>query len=60
MLEAQVPKLKLRDGYAHVEPDRVSKLWGLTLLWEALVLKLTRHVPFAVQVIQLQDQANVE
>ena len=47
MLEVRVPKLKLPDGYAEVEPDWVGKLSGFTLLFEALVLKLAQHMPFA-------------
>jgi transposase len=47
VLEVRVPKLKLPDGYAEVEPDWVGKLSGFTLLFEALVLKLAQHMPFA-------------
>ncbi len=36
------------DGkVALVEPDRVGKLAGLTLLFEALVLMLAQQMPFA-------------
>jgi transposase len=47
MLEVRIPKLKLPDGYAEVEPDWVGKLSGFTLLFEALILKLAQHMPFA-------------
>jgi transposase len=47
ILEVRVPKLRLPDGYANVEPDWVGKLSGFTLLFEALVLMLAQHMPFA-------------
>jgi transposase len=47
VIEIRVPKLKLLDGYAEVEPDWVGQISGFTLLFEALVLKLAQHMPFA-------------
>ena len=47
-LEVRVPRLKLPDGrVALVEPDWAGKLSGFTLLFEALVLTLSRQMPFA-------------
>jgi transposase len=47
-LEVRVPRVKLPDGkVALVEPDWVGKLSGFTLLFEALVLMLAQHMPFA-------------
>ena len=47
-LEVRVPRVKLPDGkVALVEPDWAGKLSGFTLLFEALVLMLARHMPFA-------------
>lgn len=47
-LEVRVPRLKLPDGrVALVEPDWAGKLSGFTLLFEALVLTLSRQMPFS-------------
>jgi transposase len=47
-LEVRVPRLRLPDGkVALIEPDWVGKLAGFTLLFEALVLMLAQHMPFA-------------
>jgi len=47
-LEVRTPRVKLPDGrVALVEPDWVGKLSGFTLLFEALVLLLAQHMPFA-------------
>lgn len=47
-LQVRVPRVKLPDGkVALVEPDWVGKLSGFTLLFEALVLMLAQHMPFA-------------
>lgn len=46
VLEVRVPRVKLPDGVALVEPDWFGKLSGFTLLFEALVLALARHMPF--------------
>src|ERR1700745_1758198 len=47
-LEVRVPRVKLPDGkVALVEPDWVGKVSGFTLLFEALVLMLAQHMPFA-------------
>lgn len=47
ILEVRVPRVRLPDGVALVEPDWFGKLSGFTLLFEALVLALARHMPFA-------------
>jgi transposase len=47
ILEVRVPRVKLPDGVALVEPDWFGKLSGFTLLFEALVLMLARHMPFS-------------
>ena len=46
ILEVWVPRVKLPDGVARVEPDWFGKLSGFTLLFEALVLALAQHMPF--------------
>jgi transposase len=46
-LEVRVPRLKLPDGrVALIEPDWAGRLSGFTLLFEALVLMLSRQMPF--------------
>lgn len=47
-LEVRTPRVKLPDGrVALVEPSRVGKLSGFTLLFEAIVLTLAQQMPFA-------------
>jgi transposase len=48
-LEVRVPRVRLPDGKVRlVEPDWAGQLDGFTLLFEALVLALCQHMPFAV------------
>ena len=47
-LEVRVPRVRLPDGSVRlVEPDWVGKLDGFTLLFEAMVLAICQHMPFA-------------
>lgn len=47
-LEVRVPRVKLPDGSVRlIEPPWAGKLSGFTLLFEALVLCLSREMPFA-------------
>lgn len=47
-LEVRVPRVRLPDGQVRlVAPDWVGKLNGFTLLFEALVLAMCQHMPFA-------------
>jgi len=47
-LEVRVPRLRLPDGrVVLIEPEWGGHLSGFTLLFEALVLMLARHMPFA-------------
>ena len=47
-LEVRVPRVKLSDGAVRlVEPPWAGQLSGFTLLFEALVLRLCREMPFA-------------
>jgi transposase len=48
-LDVRVPRVRLSNGSVRmVEPDWTGKLDGFTLLFEALVLTLCQHLPFAV------------
>ena len=48
VLEVRVPRVRLPDGgVALAEPDWFGKLSGFSLLFEAFVLKLAQHMPFA-------------
>jgi len=47
-LEVRVPRIRLPDGSVRlVEPPWAGQLSGFTLLFEALVLRLCREMPFA-------------
>ena len=47
-IEVRTPRIRLPDGrVVLVEPDWAGKLSGFTLLFEALVLTMCRHMPFA-------------
>jgi transposase len=47
-LEVRVPRVRLPDGSVRlVEPDWIGQLSGFTLLFEALVLRLAKQMPFA-------------
>jgi len=49
LLEVRTPRVKLLDGSVRlVTPVFAGRLSGFTLLFEALVLMLTRQMPFAV------------
>jgi transposase len=48
-LEVRVPRVRLPDGSVRlVEPEWIGKLNGFTLLFEAMILMLCQHLPFAV------------
>jgi transposase len=48
ILEVRTPRVKLPDGrVVLIEPDWAGKLAGFTLLFEALILAMARHMPFA-------------
>ncbi|MEI6738231.1 MAG: ISL3 family transposase [Pseudomonadota bacterium] len=48
-LEVRVPRVRLPDGKVRVvDPKWAGQLDGFTLLFEAMVLMLCRHMPFAV------------
>lgn len=47
-LEVRVPRIRLPDGSIRlIEPPWAGQLSGFTLLFEALVLRLCREMPFA-------------
>jgi transposase len=47
-LEVRTPRVKLPDGrVVQIEPDWFGKLYGFTLLFEALVLDLAQQITFA-------------
>jgi len=47
-LEVRTPRVKLPDGrVVLIEPDWTGQLAGFTLLFEALILTMTRHMTFA-------------
>jgi transposase len=49
ILEVRVPRVRLPDGKVRVvDPKWAGQLDGFTLLFEAMILMLCRHMPFAV------------
>jgi transposase len=48
ILRVRTPRVKLPDGAVRlVEPEFAGRLSGFTLLFEALILMLAQHMPFA-------------